>query len=184
MALWTINPFEEFSFLQIDLTKTKLLSSLVLHYGELINHVNRHFSSRHFAEDVVHDVYLQLVDNPPATEVVTPLSYLRKASLNRALDRARHEKAGANYLAGLPAESDIHFYDGAAALEFTQKIEQIKQMIDALPKKQRQVFLLHQLHEIPQHEIAVEMGISANMVSRHFIKALSNIHLARKQLSI
>jgi RNA polymerase sigma-70 factor (ECF subfamily) len=170
--------------LQIDLTKTKLLSSFVLHYGELINHVNRHFSGRHFAEDVVHDVFLQLVEHPPATEVVTPLSYLRKASLNRALDRARHEKAGANYIASLPAEGDIHFYDGAAALEFAQKIEQIKQMIDALPKKQRQVFLLHQLHEIPQQEIAIEMGISANMVSRHFIKALTNINIARKQLSL
>jgi RNA polymerase sigma factor (sigma-70 family) len=170
--------------LQIDLTKSRLLSSLVLHYGELVNHVNHHFGSRHFAEDVVHDVCIQLMENPPAIEIRTPLSYLRTISMNRALDRTRHEKVGANYIANLPAEGDSHFYDGAAALEFAQKIEQIRQMIDALPKKQRQVFLLHQLYEISQHEIAVEMGISANMVSRHFNKALVNITIARKQLSI
>lgn len=146
--------------------------------------MNRHFGSRHFAEDVVHDVYIQLAENPPSTEISTPLSYLRKASMHRAIDRARHEKVDANYVANLPVEESIHFYDGAAALEFNQKIEQIKQMIDALPKKQRQVFLLHQLYEIPHREIAVEMGISSNMVSRHFIKALKNINIARKQLCI
>ncbi|KQT34543.1 hypothetical protein ASG24_09725 [Methylophilus sp. Leaf414] len=124
------------------------------------------------------------MENPPTAEIRTPLSYLRTISMNRALDRSRHEKVGANYIANLPVEGDSHFYDGAAALEFAQKIEQIRQMIDALPKKQRQVFLLHQLYEISQHEIAVEMGISANMVSRHFNKALVNITIARKQLSI
>ncbi|MGP1717581.1 MAG: RNA polymerase sigma factor [Methylophilus sp.] len=170
--------------MQIDLTKTKLLSSLILNYSELINHVNRYFSNRHFAEDVVHDVYIQLAENPPLTEIGSPLSYLRKTSLNRALDLARHEKVSQNYLANLPVEDDIHFYDGAAALAFTQKIEQIKKVIDALPKKQRQVFLLHQLYEIPQQKIAIEMGISSNMVSRHFTKALANITIARKQLSI
>lgn len=126
------------------------------------------------------------MENPPAAEIRAPLSYLRKASMNRAMDRSRHEKVSGNYIAGLSSDEGegIHFYDGAAALEFAQKIEQIKKMIDALPKKQRQVFLLHQLYEIPQHEIAIEMGISANMVSRHFIKALENITIARKQLSI
>ncbi|WP_231587149.1 RNA polymerase sigma factor [Methylophilus sp. TWE2] len=160
-----------------------MLSSLVLHYGELVNHVNHHFGSRHFAEDVVHDVCIQLMENPPVTEIRAPLSYLRKVSMHRALDRTRHEKVGADYLAKLPDGGDSHFYDGAAALEFAQKIAQIKQMIEALPRKQRQVFLLHQLHEIPQHEIAVKMGISANMVSRHFNKALASITIARKQLS-
>lgn len=170
--------------MQIDLTKSRLLSSLVLHYGELVNHVNHHFGSRHFAEDVVHDVCIQLMENPPETEIRAPLSYLRKVSMHRALDRTRHEKVGADYLATLPDGSNSHFYDGAAALEFAQKIEQIKKMIAALPRKQRQVFLLHQLYEIPQHDIAVEMGISANMVSRHFNKALANITIARKQLAL
>lgn len=170
--------------MQVEFTKSKLLSSLVLHYGELVNHVNRHFGSRHFAEDVVHDVCIQLMENPPATEIRMPLSYLRTISMHRALDRTRHEQVGADYLASLPAESGHHAYDGAAALEFSQKIEQIRQMIEALPKKQRQVFLLHQLHEVPQQDIAVEMGISSNMVSRHFNKALANITFAWKQLCL
>jgi RNA polymerase sigma factor (sigma-70 family) len=170
--------------LQIDLTKSRLLSSLVLHYGALVSHVNRHFGNRQFAEDVVHDVCIQLLENPPASDVRTPLSYLRKASINRALDRCRHETVGENYVANMPVDDGKHFHDGAAALEFAQKIEQIKKIIDALPKKQRQVFLLHQLYEISQQEIAIEMGISPNMVSRHFIKALENITIARKQLSI
>lgn len=170
--------------MQTEFTKSKLLSSLVLHYNELVNHVNRHFSNRHFAEDVVHDVCIQLLENPPSTDIKTPLSYLRKVTINRAIDRSRHEKVGENYIAHLPVNSDIHFYDGAAALEFAQKIEQVKKMIDALPRKQRQVFLLHQLYEITQQEISIEMGISTNMVSRHFNKALLNITIARKQLAI
>lgn len=124
------------------------------------------------------------MENPPLVRIDSPLAYLKKASFNRALDRCKHEKVRSEHIASMLSEDNVHYMDGASVLEFAQKIEQVKKIIDDLPRKQRQVFLLHQLHEVSQHEIAIEMGITPNMVSRHFNKALSNITISRKFLGI
>jgi RNA polymerase sigma factor (sigma-70 family) len=169
---------------QIDTAQSKLLSSFVLHYDGLVKYIHRYFGSYQFADDVVQDVCIHLMENPISTEIEFPLSYLRKASFNRALDKRKYIRVCEEYAATVEPASETHYHDGAAALELKQKIEQFKQIIDNLPQKQRLVFLMHQLHEMPHKEIASEMGISANMVSRHFNKAMSSITVARKRLGL
>ncbi|MEZ0316029.1 MAG: RNA polymerase sigma factor [Methylophilaceae bacterium] len=169
--------------MQTDLTQNKLLSAFILHYDGLVSYVQRHFGSHNFAADVVHDVCIRLIEDPPIYEVGTPLAFFRKASVNRAIDRSRHEKICLNYAQSFHDTDEIHYLDGASAMEFSQKIEQVKSIIQNLPNRQRQVFLLHQLHGVTQQQIALEMGITPNMVTKHFNKAISNIALAWQQFS-
>lgn len=60
-------------------------------------------------------------------------------------------------------------------MHFVQRLEALKRIIEALPARQRQVFLLHRLHDMPQQEIADALGISRNMVTQHFNKAMGSI---------
>nr|WP_081624276.1 MULTISPECIES: sigma-70 family RNA polymerase sigma factor [unclassified Methylophilus] len=170
--------------MQTHPAQTKLLSSFVLHYDGLVKYIHRYFGNYQFANDVVQDVCIHLMENPISTEIEFPLSYLRKASFNQALDKRKYIKVCEEYAATVEPDSEAHYHDGAAALELKQKIEQFKRIIDNLPQKQRLVFLMHQLHEMPHKEIATEMGISPNMVSRHFNKAMDSITIARKQLGL
>ncbi|MFJ4067706.1 sigma-70 family RNA polymerase sigma factor [Pseudomonas sp. NPDC089996] len=48
-------------------------------------------------------------------------------------------------------------------------------MIDSLPARQRQVFLLHRIHGMPQKDIAEELEISINMVAQHFMRAMRTL---------
>ncbi|MDP8568342.1 RNA polymerase sigma factor [Methylophilus aquaticus] len=158
---------------------SQLVITLVYHYDELVGYVKRRFGDHHFAQDVVHDVCLELMERPPLSKVHTPMAFLRKLSRNRAIDRYRQYQTQQAHLTILQQTAvHSHQMDGERVLHFVQRLEALKQIIEALPSRQRQVFLLHKLHEMPQQEIADELGISRNMVTQHFSKAMTAINLS------
>lgn len=157
---------------------SKLVVALVYHYDELVSYVKRRFGDHHFAQDVVHDVCIELMEKPPAMQVHTPMAFLRRLSRNRAIDRYRQYQVQQAHLNTLQETSGAsHHIDGERVLHFVQRLEALKRIIEALPSRQRQVFLLHRLHDMPQQEIADELGISRNMVTQHFTKAMATINL-------
>ncbi len=62
-----------------DPAKPTLLSTLVRHYEELVDHVRRRFGDRGMAREVVHDVCVQLLERDEKEDVHTPLALLRKS---------------------------------------------------------------------------------------------------------
>ncbi len=160
-------------------TDNDLLQALALHYDDLVEHIRRRFSNQHFARDVVHDVCLQLLEKPPLKAISVPIAFLRRATLNRAIDRRRAESTRIQYVqTQIPlAEQYRDDLDGAKALEFEQRLRALLAVIDSLPARQRQIFLLHRIHGMPQQEIAVELDISVNMVAQHFMRAMRTLAL-------
>lgn len=157
-----------------------LLAALEHHYDELVDYVRRRFRERSgdggFAREVVHDVCLQVMEAPPAAPVHTPLAWLRTATKHRAIDRCRaddHRLSLVEPVAELPEHH--HHADGAAALDFQQQLAALVRIIEALPPRARQVFLLQRIHAVPQQEIADAMGISRNMVAQHHARAMRAI---------
>ena len=156
-------------------TDNPLIAALALHYDELIGYLRRRFKGRDFARDVVHDVCVQVLEKPPQDAVALPLAFLRRTLSNRAIDRLRAEQvrlAHASTGVTSPGKDD---WDGQKALEFEEQLQALLAIIDALPARQRQVFLLHRIHDMPQREIAQELGVSANMVTQHFNRAMRTI---------
>jgi RNA polymerase sigma factor (sigma-70 family) len=159
-----------------------LIIALTYHYDSLVDYVRRNFTQHqqkdhNFAREVVHDVCLALIHSPPQQFIHTPLAFLRLAAKNRAIDRSRNEQAASRYIeyvADIP-DSHVHYQDGANALDFAQKLNALKNMIEALSARQRQVFLLYRLHGMSQQEIASAIGISRNMVTQHFSRAMATL---------
>ncbi len=154
----------------------ELLDALALHYDDLVRYIRQRFRDRHFARDLVHDVYLQILDKPPRQRISLPLAFLRKVTFNRAIDRVRAESLRADYLAAASHdEQALDSWDGARELDFEQQLHALLAIIEALPARQRQVFLLHRIHGMAQRDIAAELEISVNMVTQHFNRALRTI---------
>lgn len=154
-----------------------LVDALTLHYDELIEYIRRRFKGSQFAREVVHDVCVQLLEKPPQQPIKLPFAFLRRATFNRAIDRRRADgtrDARFESVAEVP-DWHVHELDGAAALHFEQQLDALLAIIDALPARARQVFLLHRIHDMPQREIAEELGISVNMVTQHFARAMRTI---------
>ncbi|MFK3723996.1 RNA polymerase sigma factor [Pseudomonas monteilii] len=155
----------------------ELISALALHYDDLVAYIRRRFHGTQFARDVVHDVCLQLLEKPPQQVVKLPFAFLRRTSFNRAIDRRRADITREAYFEPTAEVPDwhVHGVDGAAALEFEQQLEALLAIIEALPARARQVFLLHRIHDMPQREIADALEISVNMVTQHFARAMRDI---------
>jgi RNA polymerase sigma factor (sigma-70 family) len=170
----------------LNLETLPIHSSLVLalsyHYDDLVDYVRRHFTShhasnQHFSKEVVHDVCVSIIANPPNKTIETPLAFLRLAVKHRAVDLHRAELARNKYIDFVADTPDDHMHhqSGEHALDIAQKLYALKNMIEALPPRQKHVFLLHRLHEMPQQEIADALGISRNMVTQHFNRALATV---------
>jgi RNA polymerase sigma factor (sigma-70 family) len=154
-----------------------LIGALALHYDDLVEYVRRRFQGSQFAREVVHDVCLQVLEKPPGQAVKLPFAFLRRASFNRAIDRRRADNTRNTYFettAEVP-EWHVHELDGAAVLDFEQQLEALLAIIERLPARARQVFLLHRIHGMPQREIAEELSVSVNMVTQHFARAMRTI---------
>lgn len=155
----------------------ELIGALALHYDDLVDYIRRRFQGGQFAREVIHDVCLQVLEKPPQQPVRLPFAFLRKASFNRAIDRRRADvlhNARFEAVAEVP-DWHVHELDGAAVLDFEQQLEALLAIIDSLPARARQVFLLHRIHGMPQREIATELGVSVNMVTQHFARAVRTI---------
>lgn len=158
---------------------SSLVVTLVYHYDHLVSYVRHHFGDRHFAQDVVHDVCIALIERPPQQVVHTPLAFLQHLLKHRAIDRCRNDLVQQRHIADMQATAiSFSTHDGAHMLHFKQRLAELITIIEQLPARQRQVFLLHRLHQMPQQEIADELGISRNMVTQHFGKAIATIQRA------
>ncbi|MCR3766309.1 DNA repair protein RecO C-terminal domain-containing protein [Pseudomonas aeruginosa] len=69
-----------------DPAKPTLLSTLVRHYEELVDHIRRRFGDRGMAREVVHDVCVQLLERDEKGDVHTPLALLELLGYGFALD--------------------------------------------------------------------------------------------------
>lgn len=154
-----------------------LMIALATHYDDLVSYIRMRFGGKGFAHDVIHDVCLELMERPPAQHIHTPLAFLRRASLHRAIDLSRRENVRqrwVDYVDQVP-ESVDHHGDAAWALEFKQQVLALIDVIENLPARPRQIFLLHRVHGMPQEEIAHELDMSRHMVAQHQARAMKII---------
>lgn len=153
----------------LDPLMPSLISTLVRHYDELVDHVRRRFGDRSFAHEVVHDVCVQLLEKREKTNVHTPLALLHKISHDQAVSRYRSESRRQAWIVAQPEMSEpvcgaptpAHQYE--AAREF----ECLAQAISKLPPRCQMVFVMHKIHQLPQAEVAAQMGISLKTVEKH-----------------
>jgi len=153
-----------------------LIAALALHYDDLVDYLRRRFRRQDFARDLVHDVCVQVLEKPPAGPVKLPFAFLRRTAFNRGIDKLRSERRQHALLSD-PRSVQDHSddWDGLRALDFERQLTALLAIIDALPARQRQVFLLHRIHAMAQRDIATELGISTNMVTQHFTRAMGTI---------
>ncbi|WP_347506995.1 RNA polymerase sigma factor [Pseudomonas anguilliseptica] len=149
--------------------KPSLITTLARHYDELVDSVRRRFGDRQAAREVVHDVCAQLLESPGKEAVRVPLALLHKITHDRAISHYRSERRRQSWvdvqaelnevLCNAPCPERRH----AAADE----LERLCVAIAELPPRCQQVFVMHKIHELPQQQVAEQLGISLKAVEKH-----------------
>lgn len=121
------------------------------------------------AEDVVQDVLLRLIADPPQAGEGDgdgiPAGYVGRMVRNLALDRVRRRGFERRLFTDLDAAPDpADAGTPEAAVASRESLRQVEAALAELPEPVRTAFRLHRVEGVPQIEIAARLGVSRALV--------------------
>ncbi|WP_430972346.1 RNA polymerase sigma-70 factor [Sunxiuqinia rutila] len=160
------------------------LNEVFLQYSESLFYFALKFVDEELAKDVVQDVFFKLWEDKSLTVTSSVSGLLFTMVRNICLQHLEKQKVRSRYaeLASIElSQNEIHFYSTDTSSLIQQELqEQLQEVIDQLPEKCREVFVLSRFHDKRHKEIAAELGISIKMVEKHISKALKIIRVELK----
>ena len=152
------------------------------HNRMLVGYLTSRLRSEQEAKEVAQEAYVRLLQlQDPGTPSLLR-AYLFKTATNLAIDRLRHRRVQQQ------AEEHPELFENLTATS-NELDDPAKQLIEheqttlllgylqELPIKCQEVFILHRLEGVPQHEVAVRVGVSERMVRRYVTYAMVYCHL-------
>jgi RNA polymerase sigma-70 factor (ECF subfamily) len=157
-----------------------LTRMLIAERPSLLRRLARIVGSDPFAEDVAQSLFLRVQavrDHPP---IVNMRSFLFRLASNLAID---HLRASRRHNAVFSADVDVTDIPSAtpsveARLLDQEKLRRIAAVVETMPLRCRQVFVLIKVEERSVAEAAGQLGISQDMVRKHIRHALLLCHRA------
>lgn len=145
------------------------------YHDSLLRFLGQRLRVKEDAADVAQEAYIRLMQYEGSRKIASPSSMLFRIAINVANDMGRAEQArhvaDQVSLEGVDLASDTPAPDRELAAE--QELARLYDVIDALPPKCRNVFLLSRVRRMTYPEIAEHCGISVKMVEKHISHALA-----------
>lgn len=149
--------------------------TLFLHYGPMLKtYLLKLSRSRETAEDLIHDVFLEIWKNrEQLTEIEQFKPYLFRAVHNRAHRIFERQAKESLILHELRKEQNLAIaFEGEDRITSEEVRNFIRQALDKLTPRQKKIFLLSRHEGLNHAEIAERLGISSQTVSNHLTDAL------------
>ena len=165
-----------------DSAANPLPAAIVGHYEELTAFVRRMVRCPALAADIVQETYVRLASGSTSAAIENPRALLYRVAGNLAIDHLRQERTRAKYVTTKPLDGDVPDTQPSAerAIEAKQRLAVLIEIVNELPPRCRQIFILRKFHGLDQAEIAKMLGISRNMVEKHLRNALLKCTLRLK----
>jgi RNA polymerase sigma factor (sigma-70 family) len=123
------------------------------------------------AEDLLHSAFLRMGNYQAAQVVKNPTAFLVRTAVNIGVDNYRRNEILGNCALeeALNCANHDPLPDEVACAR--ARLQRVQAGLDKLPKKTREVFLMHRLEGLKYREIAARVGISQSAVEKHIAKA-------------
>ena len=145
----------------------------VAHHGWLLQWLRRRMSADEAAADLAQDTFVRLLQKPQLPALEQPRAYLTRIANGLVINlwqRRALERAWLEVLASLPEALVPDEEQRQIALEALLRIDR---MLDALPARAREAFLLSQLDGLTYAVIAERMGVTERTIKRDIVLALA-----------
>lgn len=145
------------------------------HYPHLVRMAESIVRERGPAEEIAQDVMLELWRRRESLELEQSFrAYLIRATRNRALNHIRHQRIVARELAAASVEASES--PGSDEEVIGVELERaVRDAIDSLPEKSREVFTMSREQGMRYAEIASALEISVKTVEKRMGQALSEL---------
>ena len=145
------------------------------HYPHLVRMGESIVRERSLAEEIAQEVMLELWRRRESLQVEQGFrAYLIRATRNRALNHVRHQQVVAREAAAAALETRS-FPSGEEDLLGGELEAAIREAIDQLPEKAREVFQLSREQGLKYVEIASALDISVKTVEKRMGQALAHL---------
>ena len=148
---------------------------MLKYYNELLFFAQRLMGDREKAKDVVQEAYSRVLETSKKQEINNERAYLYRTAKNLVVDEAiKNQK-----ISDAVYEESIHLSPKSEQPEeilIKQNQEEIlMQIVQSLPKRSSQAFILHTVDGYSRKEIGDIMGISSNAVEKLIKRATIKI---------
>jgi RNA polymerase sigma-70 factor (ECF subfamily) len=143
------------------------------YWADLLARIRRRTRSDQDAEDLLHDAWLRLSAYRAEHEVREPVAFMVQTAARLAVDQHRRKRR----ISGTPVESfDGSLQDSSAlqdeVLAARERLMRVQAGLEKLPRRTREVFVMHKVEGMKLREIAAALGISQSAVEKHMAKAV------------
>lgn len=157
----------------------------------LLRFLRRKMTNDNEAEDLVQESFLRWASSGTVSNVERPHSFLFKIATNLLYDRSRRQSVRKDVMVAMDdiADASLQAQVNAAEVSYgaanspehhvasREVLALLQQAINELPPRQREVFLLHRVEGLTQEEVALQLGISRQMVVKHLARAVAYCEL-------
>ena len=154
-----------------------LTQNIVLHEAELRSWLARRSVPGLDIDDVIQESYAILAGLGAVEHIYRPRTYFFEVAKSVILQSFRQKRVIA--FSALAEFDALVIPDDSPSPETIaagrQELGRLAELIDGLPTKCRQAFVLRKVRGLSQREVAQTMGISENTVEKHIGKALGVI---------
>ncbi|SQG00149.1 RNA polymerase sigma-70 family protein [Paucimonas lemoignei] len=131
------------------------------------------------AADLAHDAFIRVLTLAEPQHLKEPRAFLTTTATRLLIDGTRRRKLEHAYLEALAVNTDESATPSPEAIHTAlQALEKIAQMLEGLPAKPREAFLLNRLDGLTYNEIAKVLGVSASMVKQYMASVLVHCYKA------
>ncbi len=158
------------------MTHSDALRTAELERPKLVNFISKFFGSYEDAEDVVQDVFYQLIEKFDDLSTINNLTgWLYRAAKNKAIDQTRKKKPelyddfSSQKNEDLRLENILPKFGSTPEDEMMSKAiaEELELALQELPPEQREAFVMHEFEDIPFSEMSEMLGVTVNtLISR------------------
>ena len=150
---------------------------------QLQKFLRRRGSSAQDAEDLVQEAVVRLFAyTRKVGEVRNTEAFLTRTAMNLAVDL--HRSSRRDRFASEPVEV-LDLLDLGPApdevFEAEQRLQRMKEALDQVSRRTREVFFMHRLQGLSHAEIARHLGVTTSAVEKHIASALTTLTIERQR---
>ena len=128
------------------------------------------------AENIVQDVFLNLWINRDKVDRVSSVRYyVFSIAYHSSISVIRKRLKESKFLDELLRQQELTQESPALQAEYRELEEKLNAVVNALPSRQKEVYLLHRVEGLKYAEIAQRLNISVNTIENHMSRALRTI---------
>lgn len=151
--------------------------------GKIGNFIKRSIPPQIDLEETVHEIFLRIWINKEKLDADRPFGpYLFRIARNVVIDELRKNIEHSIYLRDSSFPSDFSINDTDIKLEEKELQSWFKSILDKLPERRRDIFIMNRFEDLSYRDIASKLNISENTVDTQIRRSLQYFREEIKKL--